>query len=133
MISNDGVAVVDVVAVVLDVLFARHRQDVQVASHRRVHTGGRCRDDLAVGARVVERQVEGERAALPEHAGELDLAAKQHGQLAADREPETGAAVFARGAGVGLLKRLEDQPLLLRRDADASVLDRERKNLLTPC
>ena len=27
------------------------------------------------------------------------------------------------GAGVGLLERLEDQPLLLRRDADAGVGD----------
>ena len=37
--------------------------------------------------------------------------------------PEAGAAVLAAGAGVGLLERLEDQPLLLRRDADAGVGD----------
>ena len=84
----------------------------------------------AVGAGVVQRQKEGERAALPVDARELDLAAEQHGQLAADGEAEAGAAVFARRAGVGLLERLEDEPLLLRRDADAGVLDGEGDDLL---
>ncbi len=54
-----------------------------------------------------------------------DLAAEQRRELAADREAEAGAAVLAAGAGVGLLERLEDQPLLLRRDADAGVGDLE--------
>ena len=84
----------------------------------------------AVGAGVVQRQEEGESAALPVDAGELDFAAEQHGQLAADGEAEAGAAVFARGAGVGLLEGLEDEPLLLRRDADAGVLDGEGDDLL---
>ena len=87
----------------------------------------------AVGAGVVQRQVERERAALPVDAGELDLAAEQHGQLAADGEAEAGAAVLARGAGVGLLEGLEDEPLLLRRDADAGVLDGEGDDLRAPC
>ena len=77
----------------------------------------------------MERQVEGESAALPVDAGELDFAAEQHGQLAADGEAQAGAAVFARGAGVGLLEGLEDEPLLLRRDADAGVLDGEGDDL----
>jgi len=34
----------------------------------------------------------------------LNLAAEQVGQLAADRQAKTGAAVFAVGAGVGLLE-----------------------------
>ena len=80
-------------------------------------------------AGVVQRQVERERAALAVDAGELDLAAEQHGQLAADGEAQAGAAVLARGARVGLLERLEDQPLLLRRDADAGVLDGEGDDL----
>ena len=84
----------------------------------------------AVGAGVVQRQVEGEGAALPVDAGELDFAAEQHGQLAADGEAQAGAAVFAGGAGVGLLEGLEDEPLLLRRDADAGVLDGEGDDLL---
>ena len=40
--------------------------------------------------------------------------------------PETGAAVLAAGAGVGLLEGLEDDLLLLGRDADAGVGDLER-------
>ncbi len=61
---------------------------------------------------------------------ELDFAAEQHGQLAADGQAEAGAAVFAGGAGVGLLEGLEDEPLLFRRDADAGVLDGEGDDLL---
>ena len=80
-------------------------------------------------AGVVERQVEGERAALPGDADEPDLAAEQRRQLAADRQTQAGAAVLAAGAGVGLLERLEDEPLLLRRDADAGVVDREGDDL----
>ena len=47
--------------------------------------------------------------------------------------PKAGAAVFARGAGVGLLEGLEDEPLLLRRDADAGVLDGEGDDLRRRC
>ena len=74
-------------------------------------------------AGVGQRQVQRERAALARRAHQPDLAAEQRRQLAADGEAETGAAVLAAGAGVGLLERLEDQPLLLRRDADAGVGD----------
>ena len=77
----------------------------------------------------MDRQEQGERAALPVDAGELDLAAEQHGQLAADGQAQAGAAVFAGGAGVGLLEGLEDEALLLRRDADAGVLDGEGDDL----
>ena len=63
-------------------------------------------------------------------AGEPDFAAQQHGQFAADGQAQAGAAVFARRAGIGLLEGLEDEPLLLRRDADAGVLDGEGDDLL---
>ena len=128
--EQHGVALLDGVAVVLDVLFARDRQDRERAavggSRRRAAAAALA----AVGAGVVQRQVEGEGAALPVDAGEPDLAAEQHGQLAADGQAQAGAAVFARGAGVGLLEGLEDEPLLLRRDADAGVLDGEGDDLL---
>ena len=58
---------------------------------------------------------------LPGMAAQLDLAAEQVGKLAADRQAEAGAAVLAAGAGIGLLEGLEDDPLLLGRDADAGV------------
>src|SRR5262249_43153000 len=54
-----------------------------------------------------------------------DLAAQQVRKLAADRETQTGTAVLAGRAGVGLLERFEDDLLLLRRDADAGIADRE--------
>ena len=59
-------------------------------------------------------------------ADQADFAAEQRRQLAADGQAQAGAAVLAARAGVGLLERLEDQLLLLRRDADAGVGDRER-------
>ena len=55
-----------------------------------------------------------------------DLAAEQADELAADREPEAGAAVEAGGGAVALRERLEDPLLLLVLDADAGVADRER-------
>ena len=43
-----------------------------------------------------------------------DLAPQERRQLAADREAQTGAAVLAARPGIGLLKRFEDEALLLR-------------------
>ena len=57
----------------------------------------------------------------PTLAVDAQVAAEQAGDLAADREAEAGAAVLAAGRAVGLLERLEDQPLLVLRDADAGV------------
>jgi uncharacterized protein (TIGR03032 family) len=59
-----------------------------------------------------------------------DFAAQQEGQLAADGEAQSGAAVFAAGRGIGLLERLEDDLLLLGRDADAGIRDDEARALL---
>ncbi len=70
-------------------------------------------------------QEQGERAALTGCAVQLDLAAEEAGQLAADGEPESGAAVLAAGAAVGLLEGLEDDLLLVGGDADARVGHRE--------
>ena len=61
---------------------------------------------------------------------DLQLAAEQAGDLAADRQAEAGAAIFAAGGAVGLLERLEDQLLLVLGDADAGVGDRDRDRLV---
>ena len=58
-------------------------------------------------------------------AAQLDFSAQQAGQLAADGESQSGSAVFAAGAGVCLLKRLEDDSLLLRRNTDSGIGDLE--------
>src|SRR5690606_29386249 len=79
--------------------------------------------------RVVLRQVQREGAALRGGAGQADVAAQQPRQLTADGQPQAGAAVLARGRAVGLLERLEDDLLLLGRDADAGVRYRERDHL----
>ena len=49
-------------------------------------------------------------------------------KLAADGETETGAAIFAAGAGVGLLEGLEDDLLLFGRNADAGIRHFERND-----
>src|SRR6185437_1555803 len=72
---------------------------------------------------VSDRNVEGECAAFSRFASQLNLSAKQVGEFAADRQPETGAAIFAAGARIRLLERFEDELLLVRRDADAGIFD----------
>ena len=93
-------------------------------------SGVRAAMRIEFGAGVMQRQVQREDAALAVHARQLDLAAEQHRQLAADGQAEAGAAVLARRAGIGLLEGLEDQALLFGRDADAGVLHGEGHDLL---
>ncbi len=59
-------------------------------------------------------------------------AAEQPRHLARDVEPQARAAVAAAGGAVGLLEGLEDQRQLVRRDADAGVEHRERREPLGP-
>src|SRR5207245_2532631 len=61
---------------------------------------------------------------------ESDLAAEELRELARDGEAEARAAVLARSRAVGLLERLEDDLLLLGRDADAGVAHLEGDDML---
>ena len=61
-----------------------------------------------------------EGAALAGRAAHRDVAAQQARQVARDRQAQAGAAVLAAGGAVGLAEGLEDQVLLLGRDADAA-------------
>ena len=72
------------------------------------------------------RQVKREHAAFARRAAQLNFAAEQAGEFAADRKTETRAAVFAARACVGLLERLEDDPLLFGGNSDTGVGNRER-------
>ena len=54
-------------------------------------------------------------------AAQLNLAAKEGRELAADGEAKTGAAEFPAGRRVGLLKGLEDDLLLVERNAYSRV------------
>ena len=125
--QQDGVAGLDVEPVVGNLLDRRARRRGRPA------LGRRRRPRPPHGARrrrradIFDRQVEREGAAGARRAAQLDFAAEQARQLAADGEAEAGAAVFAAGAGVGLLERLEDDLLLFRRNADAGIATPRRR------
>ncbi len=59
---------------------------------------------------------------------QMNFAAEEIGQLAADGEAQAGAAIFPAGAGVGLLKRFENQFLLLLGNANAGIGHLEGNN-----
>jgi hypothetical protein len=63
--------------------------------------------------------------AAPGLAGQADRAAHHLAKLLGDAEPKPGAAVAAGGRTVRLGERVEDAPLLLRRNPDAGVADFE--------
>ena len=65
-------------------------------------------------------------------AGQADFAAEQRREFAADGQAQAGAAVFAAGAGVGLLEGLEDESSVSRRDADAGVARPRRRSPAGP-
>ncbi len=89
-----------------------HADTGSSAGWLRLRGSGRC---------VVARQIESKGAAFARRADDANLASKQTGDLATDRKSQTGAAVFAAGGAVCLLKGFEDDPLLLRGNADARV------------
>src|SRR2546422_3823675 len=121
----------DVVAVVLDVLLADGRQYGDVARSGQGGCGAiELLNHSAFRRGVAKRQIEREDATLPPHASELDLTAEQQCQFATDRETKAGAAIFSRCSGVGLLEGLENQLLLLRRNAGAGILDGESDHVL---
>ena len=62
---------------------------------------------------IMQRQIDREGAAHVGRAAKLDLTAEKVRQLSADGQPKSGAAIFAAGAGVGLLEGLEDDLLFL--------------------
>ena len=126
--QQDGVAGLEVEPVVRDrldwALGQRRERDA-----RRAQAEPGCRRSCARGRQwtdVLRRQVQRKRTAALRYAAQVNLAAEQVCEFAADRESEAGAAVFAAGRGVGLLECLEDDLLFLGRNADTGVGDLER-------
>ena len=62
-----------------------------------------------------------EGGALPDRAVHTHCTAHQFGQLLGNSQAQAGAAVFARGGGIGLLKTLEQTADLLLGQANAGV------------
>ena len=102
------------VAIGLVVVHHQHAHAVQCA--------GRAQRGRA-GARHRQAQIDDETRAPARRALDADVSAHQAQQAAADRQPEAGAAVLARGRAVGLRKVFEDPGLRFRCDADAAVYD----------
>src|SRR6266702_5112474 len=118
--QQHGIARLDPGTVVRDVLL----RDLGGAHGAHAVTRGADRRQRALfdsRADIVERQIERKGAPAAWRAAQLDLAAEQVGELAADGEAETGTAIFPARAGIRLLERLETDLLLLERDANAGV------------
>src|ERR1700682_517399 len=66
-------------------------------------------------------QVQRESAAFGRGAAQLNFAAQQACQFAADGQTQPGASVLAAGAGICLLKCLEDDSLFFVRNSNSRV------------
>src|SRR6202045_2703809 len=114
--QQDGIVGLKVSAVVQDLrLRALRRGNAPHWSSQR-YNWLRC-----WGTGIFQRQVEREDAASSGGALQLNFAAEEGCQLAADRKAQTGPAVLPASAGIGLLKRLENTFLFLGQNTDSRV------------
>src|ERR1700732_4732825 len=81
----------------------------------------RSRSPRCWGTGIFQRQIEREGAASSGGALQQNFAGEECCQLAANREAQTGPAVFPASARIGLLKRLENAFFLLGEDTDSGV------------
>ncbi len=91
----------------------RHRR----RSRRRMRRHGRTD--------IFDRQIKREGRPLTRRAVQVNFAAEQARQFAADGKAEAGTAIFAAGRGVRLLEGFENDLLFLQRNANAGVGDFE--------
>ncbi len=78
-------------------------------------------DEKVVLRGGAEGNLEVEVGAGAGFAGDGDVAAHEPAEFAGDGEPESAAAVFAGGRGIGLGEGLEELRQFFGRDADAGV------------
>src|ERR1700722_8430855 len=127
--QQDWIVGLQVIAVVLDrlrgTLHHHHLRQLQRCDWSKLVTAVACRKRNR-RPDVSERQIKCEAASLAWRAAQLNFAAQQTGQFAADGQPQSCSAVLAARAGIGLLESLEDNPLLVERDADAGIGDLKR-------
>src|SRR6185436_890987 len=91
---------------------------------RKRRAGSLPRDHLAE-QRLAQRQREAEGRAASRRAIDPDCAAVQLDELPRQREPQPGALGLARRVLADLTELLEQLRLIVGRDADARVLDRD--------
>src|SRR5437868_12088667 len=77
----------------------------------------------------MERQLDGELRPLADDALDADPPVVLLDDLPADAQAQAAAAVALAVGLLGRVERLEDQPQLLRRDADAGVADADLGHL----
>src|SRR5690348_54478 len=82
------------------------------------------------GFAQTEQTSEKERTADVRLAFDPDPAAHHLHQARADGQAQASASVLARGRAVRLAERLEDEALLLERNADAGIFHRELQKQL---
>ena len=127
--QEDGITLRYVVAIVVKLFHARFGQTDQLARRGHGAAGTAGCIDMVLGNEIAHWHEQREGAALSRIARELDFSAEQLCQLLADGKTETGSAELARRTGIGLLESLEDELLLLRRDANAGIFHREGSDL----
>lgn len=75
------------------------------------------------------RQIQRESAAAPLPALQMDMAAEQPSELLGDGQTESCAAIIPARGAIRLMERFENNRLLLFRNADAGIFDREGEPL----
>src|SRR5271166_3735328 len=85
-----------------------------------------------VAGRLVQLHRKPESGAFARVAFHADLTLHEGYQLLADRQTQAGAAEFARGRTIGLVKRLKELSLSFGGNANAAVLDLESNLCVRP-
>src|SRR5580658_6644734 len=116
--QQDRIAVGQITAIIFDpgFLFRGGNRGEKYRHRRRYATTFNFDNVRRSRPNVRMWQVKCELAALPGRALELDFAAEQAGQFAADRQAKPGSAKLAAGARICLLEGFKYYALLLLRN-----------------
>src|SRR5688572_27555433 len=90
---------------------------------RRPQRAARFRSHIYVRTNIIFRQVKSKYTASTRRAVQADFSAQQYGELAADREAQTRAAIAPARAGVRLMERFKNYLLLIGRNPDTGILN----------
>src|SRR5690349_21267006 len=88
----------------------------------------RSRRFLLINRRRSVGQEQRERASLALGALKFNFSAEQARKLTANRQSQAGSSVTTACAAFGLLESLKNHALLLRRNSDSAIANREGQN-----